>query len=231
MIKKTRFFWGLVLLFSCTVAPEDRGSKEAAPMSAYFYPQRDSALIYCYRNVTDGLDEEFHRVFTIKDSSEHIVVERYSSSKRFLEAFNYDANTLEILEHIVVNRNNEREISKVYHQNLFPKDLKNQFYFASKFSGINDSTLILKENKRNFLVDSSFDYAQQGAVKARVFSDSVRQTLINVVAKNEKEWTNRGFVHFAEGIGPVEWYGSTKKVHYKLEKIISQKEWVRLMQF
>lgn len=231
MIKMALFIGVLVLLFSCTEGSDAKKTDSNASMASYFYPKRDTAMIYCYRNIANGLDEEFHRVFSLKDSCEHIIVERYSSSKRFLEAFNYNAKSFEVVEHIVVNRHQEREISKVYHNRFFPLDQQKQSYFAAKFTGINDSTLILKENKRTFYKDTTFVHSNTKGVSARIFTDSIRQTLLNIVSKKERELSNVGYIHFAEGIGPVEWYGSSKKVHYKLEKVISQKEWVRMMQF
>ncbi|MEN9941671.1 MAG: hypothetical protein RL286_1169, partial [Bacteroidota bacterium] len=34
---------------------------------------------------------------------------------------------------------------------------------------------------------------------------------------------------FAQNIGLVEWYSSDKAVHYRLEKILSQEEWVKII--
>jgi hypothetical protein len=34
---------------------------------------------------------------------------------------------------------------------------------------------------------------------------------------------------FAEGLGLVEWHSKDKKAHFRLEKILSQEEWIKII--
>ena len=197
----------------------------------YFYPIVDSARIYCYRNITNGLDEEFHRVFTLEDSIKHLIVERFSASKRFLEGINYDLESKKVLEHVIVNRNNEREIAKIKSSQLFPMDQSTVNTFVSEFSGMNDSVIFRKENHRRYFKTQKTSYQKTKSLKTFIFKDSIEQHSINVFSNKGRKIGAIAFIHFVEGIGPFEWYDENKKIHFKLEKIISQKEWIRLMQF
>ena len=135
------------------------------------------------------------------------------------------------MEHIVVNRNNEREIAEIKSSQLFPYDPSRENSFVSEFSAMDDSTLFRKENHRNFLKVETSSYDGVGKRKTFIFKDFVSQHLINLYTNKGRKIETKGFIHFAEGLGPVEWYDENKKVHFKLEKILSQKEWIRLMQF
>ena len=234
--KNCGFYAFLVFLLtllntSCSENNDNPQARTSKNESTYFYPIADSARIYCYRNITDGLEEEFHRIYTIKDSIKHLIVERFSSNKRFLEAINYNVESKKVVEHIVVNRNNEREIAEIKSSQLFPYDPSRENSFVSEFSAMDDSTLFRKENHRNFLKVETSSYDGVGKRKTFIFKDFVSQHLINLYTNKGRKIEAKGFIHFAEGLGPVEWYDENKKVHFKLEKILSQKEWIRLMQF
>jgi hypothetical protein len=36
-------------------------------------------------------------------------------------------------------------------------------------------------------------------------------------------------VYFGKGIGLVEWQSSNKKLHFRLEQILSQEEWLKII--
>ena len=220
----------IAILISCQEQNNKHESKYQSKVS-YFYPISDTTRIYCYRNITNGLSEEFHRVFTVSDSMKHLIVERYSSDKRFLEAYNYSIETKDVLEHIVVNKNLENEIAVINSNHLFPVNQNRTYIFSSDFGGTKDSTIFRKEITRTFNNTKQLDYLGFKNLKTFIFNDSITQHYIDFYNKNSKMAQVKGSILFAEGIGPVEWYDTQKKIHFKLEKIISQKEWIRLMQF
>jgi hypothetical protein len=77
-------FLGLtpILFFRCTSKPDFTSIN---PNAAYFYQLQSEPQVYLYRNIVNGLEEEFHRIYTITDQAgDHIIVERYSSDFRIL---------------------------------------------------------------------------------------------------------------------------------------------------
>lgn len=223
-----------LMLFSCGVNSPDQSEnineRCVNPNAAFFYPICDSARFYVYRNVSNGLDEEFHRVYKVSDSQgAHVIVERYASDGRLLEALNYNLDSLDLMDHMVVNYKNEKEQSILYKNTLFPFNLQEEAYFSSKFRGVNDSTLILKEIKRKFNARGNIEYLNK-MTETIIFKDYIRLTSLNVVEHKEEERLGEEMAYFAKGIGLVEWHSPTKSTHFKLEKIISQKEWVKMMQ-
>jgi len=226
----------LFFVFGCTFKPDlanldlsKPDFKSINPTAAYFYPLKSEPQVYMYRNIANGLEEEFHRIYTITDQAgEHLIVERYSSDFRILEALNYNIDSLNILDHMVVNRFQQKEKALIYKNGLFPMDLKEELWFASKFSGLTDSTVILYEKKRKFLEKKSTVILKKN-LKTLVFNDKIIQSELNPYTRKENINEAEMQSLFAEGLGLVEWYSKDKKVHFRLEKIFSQKEWVKII--
>jgi hypothetical protein len=113
----------LVLLFSCNSNKLD--SKN--PFAAYFYEVDSIPKIYLYRDIANGLDEQFHRIYKVEDSQgEHIVVEIYSADGRIIEALNYNVDSLNIMDHMVVNRNNEKTKAELFKDKLIPMNAQEE---------------------------------------------------------------------------------------------------------
>ena len=80
---KTLFAFCLVLVVvsACTSAVKEDGAENLVSTNVYgdyFYSYDTIPKIYVYRNITNGLEEIFHRVFSIEDTEgNHIVVEIY----------------------------------------------------------------------------------------------------------------------------------------------------------
>lgn len=227
----------LVLLIGCFACKsETKGDKNnnssvcVNPNVEFFYPICDSARFYVYRNMVNGLNEEFHRVYKVEDSKgPHVVVERYASDGRLLEALNYNIDSLDLIDHMVVNLRKEKEQAILYKNKLFPFDINKEINFASKFRGVNDSTVILKEINRKFSKKTQMLYLQRNS-ETLIFKDYIRLTNLNIYERKEEERIGEELVYFAKGLGLTEWHSPTKSVHFKLEKVISQKQWVQLMQ-
>ena len=221
-------FLGLtpILFFGCTSKPD---FKSINPNVAYFYPINSEPQVYMYRNIANGLEEEFHRIYTITDQEgEHLIVERFSSDFKILEALNYSIDSLNIIDHMVVNRFQQKEKAFVYKSEVFPMDLNEEIWFATKFSGLTDSTVILYEKKRKFLEKKSKIILEKNT-KMLVFSDKIIQTVLNPYTRKESANQAEMLSLFAEGLGLVEWFSKDKKLHFRLEKILSQEEWVKII--
>lgn len=214
------------LLTACNDAPD---SKSVHPYFAYFYPVDSIPKVYQYRDVQNGLIEQFHRVYAIKDSEgEHVIVERYSGDGRILEALNYNIDSLDIMDHMVVNRNGEKTKADVFRTKVIPMDKNDEAYFASRFQGFLDSTLILQEIQRKMVKETKRKVMNK-SIEVIEFADNIRMTNFNPFTKKESVLEGKAITVFAKGIGLVEWYTADKKVHYRLEKIMEQEEWVKII--
>jgi len=227
MIKFIFFFLSAVTIFSCT---SNKQIKSTHPYADYFYPYDTIPKICLYRDVANGLDEEFHRVYSLGDKAgKHIIVERYSSDGRILEALNYNLDSLDLQDHMVVNFKQEKTKAILYKNKLFPLNKNNQTWFATKFQGMNDSTLFLREVKRNLVNTSVLREIMEKKVICLEFHDDLRQTLINPFTQKESVIEAKMITLFGEGIGLVEWYSPNKKLHFRLEQILTQDEWLKII--
>ena len=216
----------LVLLFSCNSNKLD--SKN--PFAAYFYEVDSIPKIYLYRDIANGLDEQFHRIYKVEDSQgEHIVVEIYSTDGRIIEALNYNVDSLNIMDHMVVNRNNEKTKAELFKDKLIPMNAEEEVAFASRFQGFLDSTLILREVKRK-VKGSEISWEVLGKNEPTIcFIDRIRMTNFNPFSKKENVQEGDAISYFAKGYGLVEWHTKNKKAHYRLEKVLSQKEFLSII--
>jgi hypothetical protein len=222
------FFSSLILLTSCD--SKDQKFKTVNPNSEYFYPIDSVPKIYLYRDIAHGLEEEFHRIYAISDfAGEHVVVERYASDGRILDALNYNVDSLTVFDQMVVDRFKKKEKARIYKNKLFPMDLKKESWFAVKFNGVVDSTMILREVKRNFKKRQTISVMEEEESEALVFEDLVRQTVLNPFTKKEQAYEAKQLTYFAKDYGLVEWHSLNKKVHYRLERILTQEEFVKII--
>lgn len=124
-MKSVVLFVSLLLLLSACSNKENY--KSLNPNAEFFYPIDTIPKIYLYRDIANGLEEEFHRIYTIRDNAgPHIVVERYASDGRILEAVNYNVDSLTVFDQMVVDRFQKKEKAHIYKNKLFPMNLKNK---------------------------------------------------------------------------------------------------------
>jgi hypothetical protein len=220
------YFLIVLLLGACSL--NETQSKH--PAAKFFYPILDEPKIYVYRDMIGGLEEQFHRVYAVKDQlGHHVVVERYASDGRILEALNFNVDSLDIQDHMVVNRNQKKTQAVVYKTTYFPWKGTDQTWFATKFEGVLDSTLILQELKRMQLSDHA-SIEVMGEQKTCIkYKDLTKFTLINPFAKTEKKLEMASTTYYAEGLGLVEWKSKGNKVHFRLEQIMDQTEWLKFV--
>ena len=224
-----RFLISLLLVFFFFVRCDNASFKSKNPNARYFYPLLSEPTIYSYRNIVNGLEEQFHRIYTLKDmAGGHLIVERYDGEGRILEALNYNIDSLTIMDHMVVNRFQQKEKATLYENKLFPTDLSKEIWFASKFSGVTDSTVILYEIKRKKYQQTQIVTLGEN-LNTLIFNDKIRLTTLNPYTRKEEAVETEMRSYFAEGKGLVEWHNKDKSVHFRLEKIYSQKEWIKLI--
>lgn len=119
-MKKIRFFLFNLLIASLFACGKDKPSSKH-PYASYFYPIEKEAKIYVYRDVIGGLDEQFHRVYSVKDNAgQHVIVERYAADGRLMEALNFNLDSLDIQDHMVVNNQQKKTQAMLYKTTYFP---------------------------------------------------------------------------------------------------------------
>lgn len=227
MRKSVLFFIGVLFLAACQ---SDSTDESVNPNAAYFYPLDTIPKVYLFRDVANGLDEFFQRIYLLKDSEgSHVIVENYSADGRITEALNYNIDSLDVIDHMVVNRNGEKTKAEVFKNQLIPFSAGQETWFATRFQGFLDSTLILKEIKRK-IIGEEFDFqVLDEKVPTVKMKDRVRMTNFNPFTKQETVLEGESINYFAKGYGLIEWHTPDKKVHYRLEKIMKQEEWIKLM--
>lgn len=200
------------------------------PNASYFYPFDTIPKVYLYRDINGGLEEEFHRIYALKDhEGEHLIVEVYASDGRIREAYNYNIDSLNLQDYMVVDVQQEKEKALLYKDKLFPMNLHEETWFAAKFRGITDSTVMLSEVKRRFKENKKHGVMDEENIPTLVFADQVKLTVLNPFTRKEEANSARRISYFAEGFGLVEWHSLNKKTHFKLEQVLSQQEWIKMI--
>lgn len=217
-----------IVVFGISCSSE--GSKN--PYSDFFYPYNKEAKFYVYRDVIHGLNEKFYRVYALDDSyGKHIVVENYAQDGRITEALNYNYDSLSIIDHMVVDRNSSKVKTLLLKNTLFPMSENDRTWFASKFPGVLDSTLFLSETKRSIFKSQPFKMKVLGENKNTIVTlDTVRLTVLNPFTKKENAQMAIFKSYWSEGIGLSRVHDVNMKTDLKLERILTQKEWIQMMQ-
>jgi hypothetical protein len=226
MIRLAGFLFILMVVAACS----NKGSKNE--LADYFYPLEGEGKVYLYQDVHNGLAERFHRIYRLEDSKgKHLIVEIYTDDGRIIEAYNYGVDSLNLDDHMIVDRDAKKRQAELFKNRLFPMDMRDQTYFASRFPGIRDSTLILHEIERrvNPVKQREFITVMGKKKEALVFEDNFRTTIFNPITHDEAEINGRNYSYFVKGIGLVRWRDNKSKSDFQLKKIISEEDWIQLI--
>jgi hypothetical protein len=206
--------------------------KSKNELANYFYPLEGEGQVYIYSDVKNGLIERFHRVYRVEDSQgKHIVVEIYTEDMRIIEAYNYNVDSLNLVDHMVVDKDGKKRQAELFRNTIFPMNMKDETYFVSRFPGVADSTLILEERQRKVrpMKPKQKITVMNKKVEALVLEDNFRTTIFNPITKQERELNGRNYSYYAEGLGLVRWHDKDKKSDFQLQEIISEKKWSQLI--
>ncbi len=66
-------------------------------------------------------------------------------------------------------------------------------------------------------------------IEALVFNDDMRLSILNPFTQKEKELKGKRLSYYAKGLGLVEWHSTNKQIHYRLEQILTQQEWIKMI--
>ena len=221
------FYFGI--LFSVLCSCSNEVSNSSHPYAEYFYNYDTAPKVYRYRDVIHGLNEQFHRIYGIEDSEgKHIVVERYVQDGRLTEAFNFNLDSLNVMDHMVVNALGENEKATLYKDQCLPKLKGEVAKFTSKFSGVTDSTVFLMEVNRKLSV-KKMRKVLSDSLECITLEESAIYTLLNPFTRQESQQRLETVNYFAKGIGLVEWYDTKQRSHFQLKELLSQEKWIKLI--
>jgi hypothetical protein len=65
--------------------------------------------------------------------------------------------------------------------------------------------------------------------KSIKYKDLTKFTLLNPFTKTEKVMELPSYTYYADGVGLVEWKSNGNKVHFRLEQIMDQSEWLKFI--
>lgn len=222
----------LLVIFSLfTVFAACESKKSTSDYEAYFYPIQKKVSFYVYRDIKNGLNEQIHRIYSLTDSyGEHLIVEVYTGDGRIIEAYNYNTDSLNLIDHMVVNAQGKKQKAELLKNEYFPADAETEAYFASRFPGIYDSTFILREVKRKVAKNPTLAADVLGKkVDILVCNDYIRQSLFNPFQHKENVVEGHAKAYFAKGYGLVEWFDEKDQIHFKLEQVLDEKEGIKLI--
>jgi len=206
-------------------------NEEREELRAYFYPENKEDKFYVYRDQTNGLDEQIHRIYTVKDSKgKHLVIERYNAEGRITEAYNYGLDSLLLDDYMVVDRDGKKRQAELFKNELFPIRRSGEMYFASRFPGVADSTFFLYEIKRRVEEEKVSKAMYMDKERQLLLcADHVRLTVFNPFTKKENSKESKVFTVYAKDLGLVEWFDEGKNVHFVLEQVLDRKEGLKLL--
>ena len=215
-----------LLLIGCT----QKGRISTNPYFPYFYPYDTIPRIYLFRDVAHGLDEQYQRIYGLEDSfGKHIIVEIYAADGRIIEAMNYNLDSLDVMDHMVVDRNQRKTKADLLRNKLIPERKESEAYFSSRFPGFLDSTIIVKEVKRRVINGEITHKVLDEEAPSIRMDDKIKLTNFNPITRKETSIEGMAVNYFAKGYGLVEWHSVNKKSHYRLEKVMKQEEWIKIM--
>lgn len=227
MMKVKLLFLALVVLLASWST--DNGDSKNKYIS-YFYLADSVPKIYLFRDIANGLDEQFHRIYAVEDTEgKHIIVEIYTGEGRIIEALNYNVDSLDVMDHMVVNRKGLKTQAEVLKNKIIPANDNEEVWFATRFPGYLDSTFIIKEIKRSISGVEIQHEVMGKNIPTIVMKDKIKMTNFNPYIKKENVIEGEALNYFAKGYGLIEWHSLSKKVHFRLEKVFTQEEWIKII--
>lgn len=221
------FLGGLLFsFFSCKESESNEVITE--DYRAYFFPTDSlTPYIYVFSDEKNPLDERFLRMYRLQnDTDSSFVVERFNSLFRITEGITYSLNdSLTVIDHMIVDRDGLKRRTQLTSNYDFPiyKDMLARF--ITDFPGVIDSTVMIKDSKKN-VFDADYTYVLfDKEVPAILVKDTISIVELN---KNSKEMGENRVVTnniYAKGYGLVEWGTEDNSIVYSLRTILSDKWW------
>jgi hypothetical protein len=229
----TRIFLGFLtalILISCSEKKNNKiqSSNPIVANQSFFYPYDTVPKIYQYRELKNGMYEQFHRVYGIsRANGKHILVETFTQDGRHTETYDFLLESLLVHEHLVVGAMGDINRAFINGNQLFPLD-SNEIQFNSQFAGISDAYVIGYDSRRKFNTITKRNILSKN-IDCMKLNETIMVTNIDVKLKLKNESSNDIVRYYGKSIGLVEWHDVNDNQHYILEDIMTQNEWLKII--
>lgn len=219
----------ITCLFSCreNKVPNSIKDKETS-YESFFYVYDTIPKIYQFREVVNGMFEQFHRVYGVRrGDGKHILVEHFTQDGRLTETYDYLVDSMLVYDHMVVGVKGDISTAILAKNKMFPLDDR-EVQFKSIFPGLSDGFVLEYERIRKL---DKFENRKilSKEIDCMKLNERSIMTNVNVDSKLKNESENDIIVYFGKFIGLVEWHDKNFKQHYVLEDIISQDQWLKII--
>lgn len=230
-MKCVRLIFISLLLLGCTENPEIITSNEVAAdfnSMDYFFPlAEDEPYIYAYFDKNAPLDERFYRLINFYDAEGRtFVIERYNASLRISEGFTLDPNSLEVLDHMMVDKNLQKRKSNVSASQYFPLKMHETVRFVSDYPSHIDSVTAIYDSRRTIIENDIPIKIMDSTYQAILLRDTVHVHIANYFTKESVTQTAIIDNYYAKGLGLVKFGDVEGNVNYELKRIISDRWWM-----
>ena len=229
MTRFIAFLCFITCLFSCSEnnVPNSTKDKEISNAS-FFYVYDTVPRIYQYREVVNGMFEQFHRVYGVRrGDGNHILVEHFTQDGRLTETYDYLVDSMLVYDHLVVGVKGDISATSLVKNKMFPLD-DQEVQFKSIFPGLSEGFVLEYERIRKLDKFENRNILSK-KLECLKLNERIRVSNINVDSKLQNESVNDIVVYFGKFIGLVEWHDKNFKQHYVLEDIMSQDEWLKII--
>lgn len=220
-------------LFGCTDNKEKQKNDSAdldieLDLLDYFYPlNEEEPYIYAYFDESAPLDERFHRLINIYDSDgQTFVVERYNANLRISEGFTLDPNSLEVMDHMMVDKNLKKRKSNVTSNQYYPLEMNKTARFVSDYPSHLDSVTAIYDSRRTIIKKDIPLDIMDSTYQTILLRDTVNVHMVNRFTKESSTQTAVIDNYYAKGVGLVKFGDVDGAVNYKLKRIISDSWWM-----
>lgn len=194
----------------------------------YFYPlNEDEPYVYAYLDEQAPLDERFHRMINFYDSDgRSFVIERYNAALRISEGFTLDPNSLEILDHMMVDKNLKKRKSNVTSNQYYPLEMNETARFVSDYPSHLDSVTAIYDSRRTIIKKDVPVEIMDSTYQTILLRDTVHVHMVNRFTKESSTQTAVIDNYYAKGLGLVKFGDVDGAINYKLKRIISDSWWM-----
>lgn len=230
-MKFAAFFIIVLFLFGCSENSKDNSSnKEKSELNLmdYFYPMNENEpYIYGYLDEKNPVAERFHRMINFREAdSRSFVIERYNASLRIFEGFTLDPDSLNVLDHMMVDKNRQKRKSNVSATEYFPLEMNKTVRFVSDYPSHLDSITTVYDSRRTIIDKDVTVSVMDTTYEAILLRDTVYVHLVNRFTKESGTQSAVIDNYYAKGMGLVKFGDVDGKATYELKRIIPDSWWM-----
>ena len=134
--------------FKCCIGKKGSTKDKEISNESFFYVYDTVPRIYQYREVVNGMFEQFHRVYGVRrGDGKHILVEHFTQDGRLTETYDYLVDSMLVYDHMVVGVKGDIRAASLAKNKMFPLD-NQEVQFKSIFPGLSEGFVLEYERIR-----------------------------------------------------------------------------------